>query len=409
MSTVSHVRKPGFVITLGILTAMAAIAVDLSLPAIPGMVDALATTLQIGQLIVGVFMAGLACGQIPAGLLSDRLGRLPVLFGGMLLFAVGAVLAALATDIDVMLAARFVQGMGAAAAIVLSRAIVRDIASGRDAAALMSIMTMIFTVAPVIAPTVGAVIVSQWGWRAPFLTIALIGVAMLVTIRTQLVETHEPVAESHPLQQLRDSFAEFCSHRQSVYGLLLLLLPPVGFMSIIAVSAGIVVDIYGFAITEFGLLFALLGASLLVGSFLNRWLVSRLDGMQLIALGAMLMGLASVQLIAIAILDAAPFAWLWGCICTFMFSLAFTLPNSTVLALDPIPRIAGVGSSLLGTTQNLFGAAGAVIGAGMFDGSVRRSVLLMALAGIGTLAVFLLRPLLAPGPFTHPADELARD
>ena len=168
MSTSKSLLKPGFVITLGLLTGLAAVTVDISLPAVPAMAVALATSLSRSQQIVGIFMAGLACGQIPAGLVSDRIGRLPVLYVGMLLFLVGAVAAALADRIELMLAARFVQGIGAAASIVLSRAIVRDVASGKDAARLMSLMTMIFTAAPVIAPSIGALLIAQWGWRAPF-------------------------------------------------------------------------------------------------------------------------------------------------------------------------------------------------------------------------------------------------
>ncbi|MDH5455183.1 MAG: MFS transporter, partial [Gammaproteobacteria bacterium] len=138
-------HRKSFVITLGLLTAVAALTVDLSLPAIPAMVDALETTLSHGQQIVGIFMVGMACGQIPAGLFSDRLGRLPTLYVGMTIFAVAAIVAAASNSIEVMLAARFVQGIGAASAIVLSRAMVRDVASGKDAARLMSLMTMIFT------------------------------------------------------------------------------------------------------------------------------------------------------------------------------------------------------------------------------------------------------------------------
>ncbi len=354
-------------------------------------------------------MAGLACGQIPAGLLSDRLGRLPVLYGGMSLFALGAVSAALAESVDLLLAARFIQGIGAAAAIVLSRAIVRDIASGKDAAKLMSIMTMIFTVIPVIAPSIGALLVARWGWRAPFTTIAALGFIILAAIRGFIVETHRPRADSHPLAQLTASFAEFFSHRQSIFALLLHVLPAAGFMSVIAVSAALVSTIYGYSITAYGLLFALLGASILVGSFANRLLVSRLDSVRLIGLGTVLMGIAGLQLLGIAWLDDAPFPWLWGCACLYMFAVALILPNAVVVALDPMPKIAGVASSILGTSQTLLGATGAIIGALLYNGSVRNSVLLIGIAGTATLSIFLLRPVIAPGPLVHHPDELARD
>ena len=102
-------ERTSFIMTLGLLTATAALTVDLSLPAIPVMVDALATSLPRAQKIVGIFMVGMACGQIPAGLFSDRLGRLPTLYTGLVVFAGAGTVAAASNDIDVLLAARFVQ------------------------------------------------------------------------------------------------------------------------------------------------------------------------------------------------------------------------------------------------------------------------------------------------------------
>ncbi len=403
------VKRKRFIVTLGLLVAVAAVTIDMSLPAIPAMVDALATTLPRAQQIVGVFMIGMACGQIPAGLFSDRLGRLPTLYAGMAIFAIAASIAALANNIELMLAARFVQGMGAASAIVLSRAIVRDVASGKHAARLMSLMTMIFTAAPVIAPTVGAVLVAQWGWRAPFILIAIFGVVIIGGVRANLVETHVPDVNERPVRQLASSFREFFSHRQSIFGLLMIILPPAGFMSIIAVSAALTVEIYGFTIEQYGLIFACAGISILIGSATNRWLVMRFDQLQLIGLSVVLIFLSSAQLAVIAWLDTAPFWWVWGCVCLFMFTIAILMSNSTVLALDPLPKIAGVASSILGTLQNILGAAGALGGALIYDGSVRNSVLIMATVGLLTVLIFLARPLIAPGDLVHHPDELARD
>jgi DHA1 family bicyclomycin/chloramphenicol resistance-like MFS transporter len=402
-------QSRSFVLTLGILTAMAALTVDLSLPAIPAMVDALQSTLTRGQQIVGIFMVGMAIGQIPAGLFSDRLGRIPTLYAGMALFTVAAIAAAASDEMGWLLFARFVQGIGAASAVVLSRAIVRDIASGRDAARLMSLLTMIFTAAPVIAPTIGALLVAQWGWRAPFIAIAACACLMLVAIRKNLVETHTPAVLEHPVRQLVSSFREFFSHRQSVFGLLLLLLPPAGFMSVIAVSAALTVEIYGFSIEAYGLIFACAGLSILAGSVANRVLVMHYDQLQLIGFGTSLIFIASAQLALIGWLDHAPFWWVWSCVCLFMFTIAILMSNTMVVALDPLPRIAGVASSIVGTLQNLAGAFGALLGALIYDGSVRNAIIIIAAVGLLTTFIFLLRPLIAPGPFVHHPDELARD
>ena len=401
-------EKKSFVITLGLLTGIAAMTVDLSLPAIPAMVDALSTTLTRAQQIVGIFMAGMALGQIPWGLISDRAGRMPVLYAGMSIFALGAIVAAASSDMTVILAARFVQGFGSAAAIVLSRAIVRDVASGTAAARLMSLMTMIFTAAPVIAPSIGALLTARWGWRAPFVVIAVCAVLMLIAIRTNLAETHRARKDGHPLRQLKNSTIEFFSHRQSIFGLMLIIIPPAGFMSIIATSAALVVEIYGYSVQQYGLIFAFAGLSILLGSFVNRWLVTRYQAMTLIAIGAMLMGVAGAQLLVIAWLDTAPFWWLWSSVCLFMFNVAILVSNATVVALDPLPTIAGVASSIIGTLQNVMGAIAALLAAVVYDGSIRNTVLFMACAGVAILLVFLLRPLICPGPLVRHPDELAR-
>jgi DHA1 family bicyclomycin/chloramphenicol resistance-like MFS transporter len=273
----------------------------------------------------------------------------------------------------------------------------------------MSLMTMIFTAAPVIAPSIGALLVTQWGWRSPFILIAVCGFAMLFAIRSNLSETHTPTTGQHPVRQLIASFAEFFSHRQSIFGLLLIILPPAGFMSVITVSAALVVEIYGFSVQAFGLVFATAGLSILVGAAVNRILVARFDMMQLITLGVALIAISGVQLLIIAWLDDAPFWWLWTSICIFMFTVAILMPNSMVVALDPLPRIAGVASSIIGTLQNIMGASGAIAGALLYDGSVRNSVTIIAAVSTVTVTVFLLKPLIAPGPFMHHPDELARD
>ena len=168
--------KPMFVVVLALLTGLTAVAVAISLPAIPEMVSELGTTMSIGQQVVALFMLGMAIGQLPAGLLSDRLGRMPVIYAGVGLFTICGAVASMSNDITLILVARFTQGLGAAVGMVVSRAIIRDIASGATAARLMSLMVMIFTLGPTIAPMLGAFLADQWGWRAPFYALAIIGV-----------------------------------------------------------------------------------------------------------------------------------------------------------------------------------------------------------------------------------------
>jgi len=398
VSLSSLTRSPAFVLTLGMLTTTAALTVDLSLPAIPFMAEALGADLPRAQQIVGVFMFGMALGQIPSGLFADRLGRLPVLYAGISLFTVAATVASFAQSIEVMLAARFVQGIGAASAVVLSRAIVRDIASGAEAVRLMSLMTMLFTAAPVIAPSLGALLLHLFDWRATFTAIAIAGFLLLLAARANLVETHTPEPQGHPVRQLIDSVRLFFSFRRSILGLLLIVIPPLGFMSVITVSAALIVEEYGYPVAVYGLIFAFAGLSIMLGSFLNRFLVERYELPTLIGIGAAILAVAALNLIAIAVLDSAPIGWYWGSLCVYLLAVGILMPNSTVVALEPLPKVAGVASSIIGSIQNLTGAAGAIIGAAIYDGSVRNASVTIAAAGTATVVIWLLRRLISPKP-----------
>ena len=157
--TLDLATRRRFVLVLGCLTGIGAFSIDMSLPSIPTMVAELGTSISVGQQIVGMFMFGIALGQLPAGLMSDRIGRIPVLLTGVGVFTVAGVATSIAPTIEAMLVARFIQGLGASVGVVVSRAIVRDIASGAQAASILSVMIMIFTAAPMLAPVVGGFLV----------------------------------------------------------------------------------------------------------------------------------------------------------------------------------------------------------------------------------------------------------
>ena len=378
-----------FVLVLGCLTGLAAVSIDMSLPAIPGMVFDLATTMPRGQQIVGLFMGGLAVGQLPAGILSDRLGRMPVLYFGVALFTLAGIACAASTSIELMLAARFVQGMAASVGVVVSRAIVRDIASGVEAARLLTVMVMIFTAAPMLAPMAGSLLVTTLGWRVPFIAIAVFGALLLVGVNLTLRETHVPARrEHHLLRQLWLGTREFFRHRESVLGVLLVLLPAAGFMSLITTSPALVVQIYGFPVKWFGVIFATAGLSILAGSTLNRRLLPRFGTLNMIGIGSALIGIAAAQMLVIACFSEAPFAWLWGNVCLYMFGVAFVLANATALALDPVPKIAGVAASIIGTIQNLAASGGSIASGILYDGSVRNVVVLMGVFGMATALTY---------------------
>lgn len=385
------VTKRRFVLVLGLLTGLAAVSIDMSLPAIPEMVRSLGTDMPTGQQIVGLFLAGIALGQFPAGLMSDRYGRMPVLYAGVGTFVLAGIASALASQIELILMARFVQGIGASVGVVVSRAIVRDITSGKEAARMLSVMVMIFTAAPMLAPVIGALLVTHYGWRMPFVAVTIFGAIIFFSVSSVLRETHVPSREHHIVRHLIMSIREFFGHRQSILGVLLVLLPAAGFMALITGSAALIIDVYEIDVRYFGYIFALAGLAILTGSMLNRHLLQRFGGMQMMGLGAALIGVAGVQMLFFAWLGQPNFWWLWGTVCLFMIGTGFLMPNATALALDPVPKVAGVAASVLGTIQNMAGAASAIVSSAMYDGTILNMVLFMGVFGVATFLTFLLR------------------
>lgn len=403
--TLDLATKRRFVLVLGCLTGIGAFSIDISLPSIPMMVADLGTTMSVGQQIVGAFMFGIAFGQLPAGLMSDRIGRIPVLLTGVGIFIIAGIATSLAPSIETMLVARFVQGLGASVGVVVSRAIVRDIASGTQAASILSIMIMIFTAAPMLAPVAGGYLVEWSGWRAPFVAVTVFGAVILIAISRGLHETSQPRREHHIIRQLVMSGREFFSHRHSVLGLGLVVLPAMGFMSVITGSSALIIEIYGFSVTRFGFIFALAGLAILVGSDLNRRLLVRFNSMQLSGLGATLIGTAAAQLLLMAWLGDAPFAWVWGNVCLYMGGTSFLMANATAMALDPVPDVAGAAASIIGTTQNLCAAGSAVLTGILYDGTMPTAVLVMGLFGVATLVLFVFRDLILRGESLRVATE----
>lgn len=374
------------------LTGLVAFTIDIALPAIPTMVGDLATTMPVGQQVVGLFMAGMAAGQIPFGLVSDRIGRMPALYAGIGVFTAAGFVTAFANDTDVLLIARFIQGVGSSAGMVLARAIVRDVSSGAESARLMSIMVMIFTAAPMIAPMVGSLLVTVWGWRAPFLATAVAGMLIIYGIRTSLRETHVPTENRHVLHQLWSSTRTFLSHSQSVFGVLVIMVTIIGVMGLISGSSALIIEQYEFPVSNFGFIFALTGVGILIGSSFNRRMLLRVDAIHMIGVGAAIAGIAGIQLLVMAWLGKAGFWWLWGNACLFMCATGLLFPNATALALDPVPEIAGVASSIMGTIQTLSGATSAIIASALYAGTIVNVTLVVGVSGIGALIVFAMHP-----------------
>lgn len=220
----------------GLLMSISAFSVDITLPSFPAMARELAAPFEQVQWTITIYMVGAGLGQLLWGPLSDRFGRRPALAAGLVLFLLGCLLAALSPGAPMLLASRLIQGFGAAAAIVASRAVIRDLHSGEDLARNLALATAIFAIGPIVAPLLGAGMAALAGWRFIFLALALFATGLLIAL-PRLPETL-PARSVDAMRTtiLAERLGRLFSHPQSRFFLLLSALVMSSMLLILAVT-----------------------------------------------------------------------------------------------------------------------------------------------------------------------------
>lgn len=360
-----------FVGVVALLMALNALAIDTMLPALQEIGAALGEDDPNRRpLVLTAYMLGFGVGQLFVGTVSDRFGRRPVLLAGLVGYVAAAVGCAVAPDFGAMLAARALQGVASAAPRVVTLAIVRDCFSGRPMARIMSLAMTVFMAVPVMAPTLGQLVILAAHWQAVFGLLAVFGAGMLAWTALRLPETLPP-ARRLPMAPSRIAGAvlSVATARQTVgYGLAggTMFGAMFGFLT----SAEQIFDEVFLLGPWFPAAFAAVASTIALSSFVNSRLVERY-GMRLlshraIAVYTALAGLL-LALAAAGLLGFWPFMAVFGAMCC-LNGLIFS--NMNALAMEPQGHVAGTASSMLGCLTTLM-AAGIGTGVGMaFDGSV---------------------------------------
>jgi DHA1 family bicyclomycin/chloramphenicol resistance-like MFS transporter len=332
---------------LGALTALAPLSIDMYLPALPKIAEALGASDEAARLTLSSFMVGLGIGQLVYGPLSDRLGRRTPLLVGLVAFILGSVGCGLAPDLPTLIVFRFIQAFGGSAGVVLGRAIVRDHASGAEAAKLLSSLILIMGVAPIVAPTLGTFVLAWGGWRSLFGAVALAGVVGLGAAGSWL-------PGSTPKSGGPGAWADFgavLSDRTFLTRAMANAAGGAGMFAYISSAPFVFIDGYGFSERGFALFFGANAAGFIAASQVNRALLGRFRTDQLLLGGAGVTLGASMGLLALAAGEIGG-VWVWsGLLWLWLGSLGFVLPNSTALALERHGSRAGSASALIGCGQ----------------------------------------------------------
>jgi len=370
------------------LMALNALSVDVMLPGLPAIGDSLGVVEDNRrQLVLGVYLVGFALAQLVWGPLADRFGRKPTLIAGLTLYAAASVGAALAPSFAALLTARLAQGLAAASTRVIALALVRDCYAGRDMGRVVSLVMMVFMIVPVIAPSVGQLILLVAAWRWIFALLFAAGAVMLAWAMLRLPETLNPgyrrrLCIGPLLAAYRETFANRIA---------------CGYMFALGVIFG---ALFGFLTSAqqvmqatFGLglwfpaAFAAIGVVMSAASFINARLVAAI-GMRRLGHGALIgfTALGTVQLV-IAVAGVELFSVFFVLQAATLFLFGFIGANFNALAMDPVGHIAGTAASLIGFTQTFVGAVLGTLVGQAYDGSVVPLAVGYALLGLVTLAI----------------------
>ncbi|HWL31170.1 MAG TPA: multidrug effflux MFS transporter [Xanthobacteraceae bacterium] len=359
--------RPGsFALTLllAMLTGLGPLSMDMYLASLPAIGRILGASPAEVQLTISFYLAGFALSQVFYGPLSDRHGRRPVLLAALGVYVVATLACAFAFSIETLIAARFIQAVGGSGAIVLARAVVRDMFEGARVGRELSRMAAIMALAPLVAPMIGGVLQTTFGWRSNFLALFAFGAAAWVMVWLLLPETlrarsPEPVSLGSTLR----SYRSFLADRAFVIYLGISTGCLCGLFAWISSAAFVLQDIYGVSALAFGLSFALASSGYLVGTTVAARFVSHVGGGRIMGLGTIGMAVGGCAVMVLSALEAHSSGALVAAMALYLAGMGMALPLAQAGALLPFPDRAGAASSLLGfVTQILSAIVGAIIG-----------------------------------------------
>ncbi|WP_369168889.1 multidrug effflux MFS transporter [Streptomyces sp. R28] len=388
-------RRTGLLVTLvlGGLTATPPLAMDMYLPALPEVTRSLHAPAATVQLTLTACLAGMALGQLVVGPMSDRWGRRRPLLAGLAVYVVATVLCALAPSVEFLVAFRLAQGLAGAAAIVIARAVVRDLYDGVAMARFFSTLMLISGVAPIVAPLIGGQILRVTDWRGVFVVLTAVGVLLAGVVWRKLPETLPPedrhsggVGEA--LRAMRGLLADGAFAGYTLAG---------GFafaalFAYISASPFVIQEIYGASPQTFSLLFGLNSVGLvIVGQINGKVLVGRvsLDRVLGVGLSVVILAATALLLMSLGVFGEVGLAPVAAALFVLMSAMGVTLPNTQALALLRTKNAAGSASALLGTSSFLIGAiASPLVGIAGEDTAVPMAVVQLA-AALVALACFM--------------------
>ncbi|MGZ3409292.1 MAG: multidrug effflux MFS transporter [Xanthobacteraceae bacterium] len=375
-------------IVLGLLSAVGPFAIDMYLPALPTIAADLHASTAAAQMTLTSFFVAFGICQIIYGPVSDRVGRKPPLYVGLALFIAGSIGCALSPSVAWLVFFRGLQGVGASAVMEIPRAIIRDLHTGIEATRLMSLIMLVISVSPILAPLTGSALIISLGWRAVFAAVTVVAVIGLVLLTFFQAETHPPdKRRAAGTVHVGQSFAYLLTHRRFLGLTFIGGFGMASFFAFLAGSSFVYIEHFGLTPAHFGMVFAVNAIGFIGGSQFAANLGHRF-GMAKVVLVAVTVYAALTSALALLTLAGVDSLAVMMTLLFFGFAaMGLVIPSTMVLALDEHGPIAGMASALGGTLQMVTGGVMIVIVSLVFDGTPLPMLAAIALCAIGALVV----------------------
>lgn len=352
MTTPSGRHYYRLALILGALTAMGPLAIDMYLPALPTIRGEFEASASAVQFSVTLYFIGIAIGQALYGPLSDRFGRKPALYVGLVVFALASTGCALARNVETLVVCRLLQALGGCAPLVVPRAVVRDHFDERGSARMLSVLILVMGAAPILAPLIGGQLLLAFGWRSVFWLLGSYAVVWLTIVVLLLPESLPPARRRRePLGAILAVYGRLLRDRVYLSYVMAGGLVFAGLLAYIAGSSFVFIELFDVPPERFGLYFGSNAIGIIAASQVNRYLAGRMDPRRILRVVLPVTMLAGTALVVDASTGFGGFAGILVPLWVFIATHGFVGPNTTALAMAPHGAVAGSASALMGTIQ----------------------------------------------------------